>query len=119
MQSSSVSVYYCSLVLFLCKYLKTKSGNKKKIKRARWVMEGTEGERSSWINKDKTQATGFPWLMIWYNIECQVSEYSYRLVLVKRIFFFITRVLISGLTHRKKEEVVFPIIYAGKRSLKH
>jgi len=35
-------LYYCSLVIFLCKFLKTKNGNRKKTKRVRGVMEGTD-----------------------------------------------------------------------------
>lgn len=59
MQGTSVSVYYPSSVIFLCKYLKTKSGNGKKTKTARGVMGGIGGERISLINKEKTQAIGF------------------------------------------------------------
>lgn len=71
-----LSLFVITLVIFLDKYLKIKSGNRKKTKLTRGVMEGTEGERSSWINKEKTQATGFPWLVIWYNVESQIQEYS-------------------------------------------
>lgn len=85
-----------------CSYaslLQSKSGNRKKTMRSRGAMQETERERSCWINEEKSQATGFPGLVVWYNVESQDSGDQGRIIL--------TRVLISRLTHRKAEDVVF------------
>lgn len=56
MQGTSVTVN-CPSASFLCKYLKTKSGNREKMKTSNGAMQDTKGERSSWINEEKSQAT--------------------------------------------------------------